>query len=66
MEETTVNCEVACRMCGWNIAGTIPGEQASNFKAIMTFVEQHWPEHRCTGTAGELLISWRPSDSEAV
>jgi hypothetical protein len=65
MGETTVNCEVACRMCGWNIAGTIAAERAS-IEAIMTFVEQHWPEHGCVGTAGELLISWSAARSEAV
>jgi hypothetical protein len=62
--EVIFNCEVACRMCGWNIEGIVAKRQRDTLNDVMAFVEQHWPEHGCTNTASELLISWHPMDTE--
>jgi hypothetical protein len=63
MEDTAIDCEVTCGVCGWHVAGTILPQEGSPFEEVMTFLKRCWPQHDCKGTDGELLIAWGPAPS---
>jgi hypothetical protein len=63
MAKIEVSCQVSCQKCGWNTGATILADEANVLEEILCFIKGCSSQHSGSGSAGELLIVWKPLES---